>query len=198
MGKRSRKDSELIDARPRGLGGFGASILDDCARRPMQQLVWDSDLSQARKQALGQIPVCSGVYGWLNSDGTIVYIGKAKSLRHRPQVRRRRRRAPQPPQPRSRRRPPVWTRPRRQTSASRSRRPNLSHRPRRPRCVPKRPHPCWSKDEQDRQPRCRMLRPPFRSCRLTNIRATIEKSLSPARAFRKAGRSAAATGMPAR
>ena len=73
----------MVKAHPRDHCGFGASILADCARRPMQQLVWDSDLSQARKQALAQIPVCPGVYGWLNSDGTIVYIGKAKSLRHR-------------------------------------------------------------------------------------------------------------------
>ncbi len=83
MGKRISKDVQLIDAPPRNPVGFGASVLADCARRPLQQMRLIDQLSQARQQALARIPVCPGVYGWLNSDATIVYIGKAKSLRHR-------------------------------------------------------------------------------------------------------------------
>lgn len=62
---------------------FGESILDRCAIRPALRLDLDGKLDDLRRQVLARAPVCSGVYGWLNDDGFIIYIGKAKSLRHR-------------------------------------------------------------------------------------------------------------------
>ncbi len=63
--------------------GPGPSILADCARRPAGHLMLVDDLPTARRLARERIPVCPGVYGWLNPDGTVIYVGKAKSLRHR-------------------------------------------------------------------------------------------------------------------
>jgi len=63
--------------------GFGPSLLDRCAIRPLQHIVFPKDLADARAVVRRQIPVCPGVYGWLNPDDTLVYVGKSKSLRHR-------------------------------------------------------------------------------------------------------------------
>lgn len=65
------------------VGGFGPSLLHACARRPLGELSLTGSLDEQRKAAREAIPVCPGVYGWLNSDRTVLYIGKAKSLRHR-------------------------------------------------------------------------------------------------------------------
>jgi excinuclease ABC subunit C len=60
-----------------------ASILAPCARRPVDQLQLQDNIAADRAAARAAVPVCPGVYAWLNSDRTIVYVGKAKSLRHR-------------------------------------------------------------------------------------------------------------------
>lgn len=63
--------------------GFGPSVVAECARRRLAGMTIAGDLAEARQIARSRIPVCPGVYGWLNSDGTLIYVGKAKSLRHR-------------------------------------------------------------------------------------------------------------------
>jgi excinuclease ABC subunit C len=73
----------MVVGPPQPQCGFGPSVVADCARRPCQQIRLPNDLVAARKEALANVPVCPGVYGWRNSDGTFIYVGKAKSLRHR-------------------------------------------------------------------------------------------------------------------
>ncbi len=41
------------------------------------------DIPAARKMLREHCPVEPGVYGWLNRDGQLIYVGKSKSLRHR-------------------------------------------------------------------------------------------------------------------
>ncbi len=66
-----------------GFQGFGPSILANSARRPMQHVQFSNDLTEARSQIRQSVPVCPGVYGWLNPDRSLIYVGKSKSLRHR-------------------------------------------------------------------------------------------------------------------
>jgi excinuclease ABC subunit C len=63
--------------------GFGSSLLNACARRPLQHLAFSRQRTAARAEVRQQVPVCPGVYGWLNAEGTLIYVGKSKSLRHR-------------------------------------------------------------------------------------------------------------------
>lgn len=79
-----RRVSLNIDSRNAdGFKGFGPSLIAKCARRPLQHLVFSRDLAEARTTIRQNIPVCPGVYGWLNPDDTLIYVGKSKSLRHR-------------------------------------------------------------------------------------------------------------------
>lgn len=63
--------------------GFGPSILSRTVRRPDQHFRIPNDLAQARALARKRIPMCPGVYGWVDRDGALIYVGKGKSLRHR-------------------------------------------------------------------------------------------------------------------
>ena len=79
---RPRKESD--QQRPGGrFAGFGDSILARCARRPLQHLCFSRELETARREVRGQVPICPGIYGWLNADRSLIYVGKSKSLRHR-------------------------------------------------------------------------------------------------------------------
>ncbi len=89
MASRS-KDLQKTDAEKRPIRdrseafqGFGPSLLADCALRPLQHMVFSKDLAEARATVRKHIPVCAGVYGWLNPDNTLIYVGKSKSLRQR-------------------------------------------------------------------------------------------------------------------
>ncbi|MGI9517036.1 MAG: GIY-YIG nuclease family protein [Pirellulaceae bacterium] len=66
-----------------GFTGFGPSLVSRTARRATGHLQFERSLAAARQQIRQQVPVCPGVYGWLNADRTLTYIGKSKSLRHR-------------------------------------------------------------------------------------------------------------------
>ena len=83
MGIQRTVNQHIDCRRDDAFNGFGESLLNECARRPLQHLVFDRELTAARKQVRKHVPVCSGVYGWLNPDGTLIYVGKSKSLRHR-------------------------------------------------------------------------------------------------------------------
>lgn len=71
------------DERADTFQGFGASIIAPAARRPLNHLRFASDLAAARREIRQHVPICPGVYGWLSSDSTLLYVGKSKSLRHR-------------------------------------------------------------------------------------------------------------------
>jgi excinuclease ABC subunit C len=86
VGSEGRKaKTAVLPAGGQPLSGspFGDSILDRCAIRPASRIELKDSLEELRKRIPGAAPVCPGVYGWLNEDGIIIYIGKAKSLRHR-------------------------------------------------------------------------------------------------------------------
>ncbi len=63
--------------------GFGKSLIPAIARRPVGQLPFASQLEHARREVRQTIPVCPGVYGWFSREGSLLYVGKSKSLRHR-------------------------------------------------------------------------------------------------------------------
>lgn len=81
--QRTVQQTREPDQRSDAFRGFGSSILANCARRPLQHIVFPKDLPAARAKVRKHIPVCPGVYGWLNPDDTLIYVGKSKSLRHR-------------------------------------------------------------------------------------------------------------------
>jgi excinuclease ABC subunit C len=63
--------------------GFGDSILIPALRRPLVQV----KLADARESCRAQIrelaPASPGVYGWVDRNQRLLYVGKSKSLRHR-------------------------------------------------------------------------------------------------------------------
>ena len=62
---------------------FGKSMIPAVARRAVHQLEFAKTLKDARREVREIVPVCPGVYGWFNREGTLLYVGKSKSLRHR-------------------------------------------------------------------------------------------------------------------
>lgn len=71
-------------ARPTGaFTGFGASRVLPATAAVAPLIDLPRDLGEARKLLREFCPRVPGVYGWLNQDQQIVYIGKSKSLRHR-------------------------------------------------------------------------------------------------------------------
>lgn len=80
--------SELIPNQPAPFAGFGASILTKAARRCNQQDSVDgwkipSDRMDARGLLHDRCPLTPGVYGWLDRNNQLCYVGKSKSLRKR-------------------------------------------------------------------------------------------------------------------
>ncbi len=76
-------DSLRRESSSRRVVPLGRSILANCARRPAETLELGESRDENRTSVRGRVPVCPGVYLWLNGDGTVIYVGKAKSLRHR-------------------------------------------------------------------------------------------------------------------
>jgi excinuclease ABC subunit C len=65
----------------RALTGFGPSMLD--VSSPVLHQVHGQRPGQLRRQVRELCPRRPGVYGMLNADGELIYVGKAKSLRVR-------------------------------------------------------------------------------------------------------------------
>ena len=63
--------------------GFGDSILVDSVRRPLRQFALARELAKSRRLVREHIPDGPGVYGWLDREQRLVYVGKSKSLRAR-------------------------------------------------------------------------------------------------------------------
>ncbi len=62
---------------------FGASRLPIELRDPMRGMGIPTADVDARRAIRAECPTTPGVYGWISSEGHLIYIGKSKSLRHR-------------------------------------------------------------------------------------------------------------------
>ncbi len=64
--------------------GFGPSRLAANRALPVDEiLVPEGDLAAARKRLRAQCPKSAGVYGMIDAEGRLIYVGKSKSLRAR-------------------------------------------------------------------------------------------------------------------
>ena len=80
--------SKLIHHPPAEFAGFGPSILTKAARRCDQRdsvVGWTipADRMKARAMLHDHCPLTPGVYGWLDRNDQICYVGKSKALRKR-------------------------------------------------------------------------------------------------------------------
>lgn len=68
---------------PAAFNGFGDSILSPSVRRPAVQIPLEQERERSRRQIRQSAPATPGVYGWIDRDQRLLYVGKSKSLRHR-------------------------------------------------------------------------------------------------------------------
>jgi len=73
----------LIQQRSPTFSGFGNSILVQQTRARLARHRIPQDRLQARAMLHDHCPLTPGVYGWLDNNQQICYIGKSKSLRQR-------------------------------------------------------------------------------------------------------------------
>ncbi len=73
----------LLKTRKREFQGFGSSILSGIARDKTEGSPIPKDRMQARGMLHDLCPVTPGVYGWLDDNNQICYVGKSKCLRKR-------------------------------------------------------------------------------------------------------------------
>ena len=87
MAKRQRQSKNSIRTQsalvPADFKGFGPSVLIQQTRGRIQRSDLPSDRLAGRKMLREDCPTTPGVYGWLNSDQQLIYVGKSKSLKHR-------------------------------------------------------------------------------------------------------------------
>lgn len=82
MAKRTRKPTSEILGRPE-FNGFGPSLLIPQTRGRARRHTLPTDRIEGRKLLRENCPKTPGVYGWLNSDGHLIYVGKSKCLQMR-------------------------------------------------------------------------------------------------------------------
>ena len=70
-------------ARPASFDGFGPSVLSRQTRSELVRHIIPDERMEARKLLRNECPYEPGVYGWLDRNGQLVYVGKSKSLRSR-------------------------------------------------------------------------------------------------------------------
>ena len=75
--------AELLTTRRVEFEGFGPSILSAVAREKLAGSPIPKDRMQARAMLHDQCPTTPGVYGWLDDNNQICYVGKSKCLRKR-------------------------------------------------------------------------------------------------------------------
>lgn len=63
--------------------GFGPSLLIQQTRGRIKRNILPLDRLEGRKMLRELCPLTPGVYGWLNADKQLLYVGKSKSLRTR-------------------------------------------------------------------------------------------------------------------
>ncbi len=73
----------LIRQKPDQFEGFGSSILAKVARQSTSGQSIPSDRMEARAMLHDHCPLTPGVYGWLDRNDRLCYVGKSKSLRKR-------------------------------------------------------------------------------------------------------------------
>jgi excinuclease ABC subunit C len=73
----------LIKQQPGQFEGFGSSILAKVARRTTSGQPIPCDRMDARAMLHDHCPLTPGVYGWLDPNNQVCYVGKSKSLRKR-------------------------------------------------------------------------------------------------------------------
>ncbi|QEG23830.1 GIY-YIG nuclease family protein [Mariniblastus fucicola] len=73
----------LLKKRKLEFEGFGPSILSAVARERLDDSPVPKDRMQARAMLHDQCPITPGVYGWLDNNNQICYVGKSKCLRKR-------------------------------------------------------------------------------------------------------------------
>ena len=79
-----KKSGKLkLISRPPKFDGFGPSILIRQTRGQLRGIELPADRATARKRLHDSCPVVPGVYGWLDANQQLVYVGKSKSLRKR-------------------------------------------------------------------------------------------------------------------
>lgn len=71
----------MLDSNP--FESFGPSFLADQTRGDLQWCPLPDSLPGARRQLRTTCPGTPGVYGWLNAERQLLYVGKSKFLRHR-------------------------------------------------------------------------------------------------------------------
>ena len=75
--------AELLKTRKTTFEGFGPSILSAVAREKLGGSPVHDDRMQNRAMLHDLCPVTPGVYGWLDNNNQICYVGKSKCLRKR-------------------------------------------------------------------------------------------------------------------
>ncbi|MBL8892131.1 MAG: UvrB/UvrC motif-containing protein [Planctomycetaceae bacterium] len=74
-----REGQNITEADPM----FRSAVLGDACRQWHAGMALVSDLAQCRTRLRRLCPVTPGVYYWFDATGKLIYVGKAKSLRHR-------------------------------------------------------------------------------------------------------------------
>ena len=74
---------KLISTAHEGFDGFGPSIVPDAARRKCESQTLPKDRLAVRAMLRSACPREPGVYGMLDGNDRLVYVGKSKSLRNR-------------------------------------------------------------------------------------------------------------------
>lgn len=82
MAKRTSNLTPSIIRRP-DFNGFGPSVLIPQTRGRIRRNELPGDRLEGRKLLREKCPKTPGVYGWLNSDGQLIYVGKSKCLQLR-------------------------------------------------------------------------------------------------------------------
>ena len=69
--------------RPASFEGFGPSVLSKQTRGKLTRHIIPDERLEARKMLRSECPTVPGVYGWLDPNRQLVYVGKSKALRSR-------------------------------------------------------------------------------------------------------------------
>lgn len=75
--------TNLLLGKPSGFDGFGRSLLAQQMRGRLRGVQIPADRLEARNLLRQNGPLVPGVYGWLDSNRRLIYVGKSKSLRKR-------------------------------------------------------------------------------------------------------------------
>ncbi|MEZ6096329.1 MAG: GIY-YIG nuclease family protein [Pirellulaceae bacterium] len=75
--------TSIINHTPTEFEAFGASFISDRAIGEPAHFLIPDELPNARRELRNLCLEQPGIYGWLNQDRQLIYVGKSKSLKHR-------------------------------------------------------------------------------------------------------------------